>query len=88
MARILVLFYSRTGATLALARHVCRGIESVAGATAVQVGTANFADPLIWPKLLEGITDYLGRHQIARISDLVGTIDTRSADTARPDACS
>jgi len=35
MARILVLFYSRTGATLALARHVCRGIESVAGATAV-----------------------------------------------------
>ena len=35
MARILVLFYSRTGATLALARQVCRGIESVAGATAV-----------------------------------------------------
>jgi NAD(P)H dehydrogenase (quinone) len=35
MARILVLFYSRTGATLALARQVCRGIESVAGATAL-----------------------------------------------------
>jgi NAD(P)H dehydrogenase (quinone) len=35
MAKILVLFYSRTGATLALARQVCRGIESVAGATAV-----------------------------------------------------
>ncbi len=35
MARILVLFYSRNGATLALARQVCRGIESVAGATAV-----------------------------------------------------
>jgi NAD(P)H dehydrogenase (quinone) len=35
MARILVLFYSRTGATLALARQVCRGVESVAGATAV-----------------------------------------------------
>lgn len=35
MARILVLFYSRTGATLELARQVCRGIESVTGASAV-----------------------------------------------------
>lgn len=35
MARILVLFYSRSGATLELARHVCRGVESVTGATAV-----------------------------------------------------
>ena len=33
--RILVLFYSRTGATLELARQVCRGIESVPGAKAV-----------------------------------------------------
>src|SRR6185436_5289747 len=29
----------------------------IAGATAVQVGTANFVDPLIWPKLLDGIED-------------------------------
>jgi NAD(P)H dehydrogenase (quinone) len=35
MARILVLFYSRSGATLELARHICRGIESVPGAAAV-----------------------------------------------------
>ncbi len=35
MVRILVLFYSRTGATLELARQVCRGIESVTGASAV-----------------------------------------------------
>jgi NAD(P)H dehydrogenase (quinone) len=35
MVRILVLFYSRTGATLELARQVCRGIDSVPGATAV-----------------------------------------------------
>jgi NAD(P)H dehydrogenase (quinone) len=33
MSDILVLFYSRNGATAELARHVCRGIESVAGAT-------------------------------------------------------
>lgn len=34
MAEILVVFYSRTGATASLARHVCRGIESIANATA------------------------------------------------------
>jgi NAD(P)H dehydrogenase (quinone) len=34
MAEILVLFYSRKGSTAELARQVCRGIESVSGATA------------------------------------------------------
>jgi len=48
----------------------------IAGATAVQVGTANFVDPFIWPKLEAGIRDYLQRHGIARVSELVGTLDT------------
>ena len=48
----------------------------IAGATAVQVGTANFVDPLIWDKLLDGIRDYLRRHHIDRVADLVGAIDT------------
>jgi len=34
MAEILVLYYSRNGSTAELARHVCRGVESVQGATA------------------------------------------------------
>ena len=34
MSEILVLYYSRTGATAELARQVCRGIEAVAGASA------------------------------------------------------
>jgi NAD(P)H dehydrogenase (quinone) len=34
MAQILVLYYSRDGSTAELARHVCRGIESVEGAQA------------------------------------------------------
>lgn len=34
MAEILVLFYSRKGSTAELARHVCRGVESVSGARA------------------------------------------------------
>ena len=50
------------------------------GATAVQVGTANFVDPFIWPKLLDGIRDYMKRHNVARVADLVGTVDTRSRD--------
>src|SRR5437868_6865899 len=52
----------------------------VAGASAVQVGTANFVDPFIWGKLLAGMQDYLERHGVARIADLVGTIDTRAKD--------
>jgi dihydroorotate dehydrogenase (NAD+) catalytic subunit len=48
----------------------------LAGADAVQIGTANFADPFVWSKVLEGITDYLRRHDIARLSDLVGAAHT------------
>jgi dihydroorotate dehydrogenase (NAD+) catalytic subunit len=47
----------------------------IAGANAVQVGTANFVDPFIWTKLLDGIRDYGRRHELARLSDLVGTVD-------------
>lgn len=52
----------------------------IAGASAVQVGTANFVDPFIWPKLLGGITDYLSRHDVERVSDLVGTVDLGARD--------
>jgi dihydroorotate dehydrogenase (NAD+) catalytic subunit len=55
----------------------------IAGASAVQVGTANFVDPFIWQKLLDGIGEYMERHQIARIGDLVGTLDTEHALTER-----
>jgi dihydroorotate dehydrogenase (NAD+) catalytic subunit len=52
----------------------------IAGATAVQVGTANFVDPFIWSKLVDGMTGYMERHRIARIRDLVGTIDTSTRE--------
>jgi dihydroorotate dehydrogenase (NAD+) catalytic subunit len=52
----------------------------IAGATAVQVGTANFVDPFIWTKLTDGIRDYMTRHRIARLADLVGTIDTSTRE--------
>src|SRR5687768_16508819 len=36
----------------------------IAGANAVQVGTANFVDPFIWTKLLDGLRAYMRRHAI------------------------
>src|SRR6187397_3627044 len=54
----------------------------VAGAHAVQVGTANFVDPFIWQKLTDGIGDYLTRHHIAKVSDLVGSLRVPSHEHA------
>jgi len=46
----------------------------IAGAAAVQVGTANFVDPFIWSKLTSGLDDYMTRHHISKVSDLVGSL--------------
>jgi dihydroorotate dehydrogenase (NAD+) catalytic subunit len=48
----------------------------LAGSTAVQIGTANFADPFIWSKVLSGLRDYMTRHSVVDIGSLVGQIDT------------
>jgi len=48
----------------------------VAGAAAVGVGTALFYDPLVCKKINAGITDYLERHDMASVSELVGTLQT------------
>jgi dihydroorotate dehydrogenase (NAD+) catalytic subunit len=58
----------------------------IAGATAVQVGTANFVDPFIWSKLLDGLREYMTRHDLARIADLIGTIDTEHSVAERSGA--
>ncbi len=55
----------------------------IAGASAVQVGTASFVDPFIWQKLLDGMRDYMQRHRVARIADLTATLDLRNATGAR-----
>jgi dihydroorotate dehydrogenase (NAD+) catalytic subunit len=58
----------------------------IAGAIAVQVGTASFVDPFIWPKLLDGITDYMRRHQVEHLTDIVGSVDTDQAVAERSGA--
>jgi dihydroorotate dehydrogenase (NAD+) catalytic subunit len=54
----------------------------IAGATAVQVGTQNFVDPLIWTKVIDGIDAYLTRHRLTRVADLVGTMHVPSKEHA------
>ena len=47
----------------------------IAGASAVGVGTALFYDPLVCPSINQGIVDYLKRHELTEISQLVGTLN-------------
>ncbi len=44
----------------------------LAGATAVQVGTANFIDPSVTVKIVDYIEDYLKRHNISSIREIIG----------------
>jgi len=47
----------------------------LAGASAVQVGTANFVDPTSTMRVLDGLTEYCVRHGVARVSDLIGALE-------------
>ena len=44
----------------------------LAGATAIQLGTANFIDPQVTVKVVEGIEEYMTRHNIQDINELIG----------------
>lgn len=44
----------------------------LAGATTIQVGTANFIDPAVTMKIVDGIEDYMIRHKIDDVNDLIG----------------
>lgn len=46
----------------------------MAGATAIEVGTANFIDPAVTVKIVDGIDEYLNRHGFASVSDIRGII--------------
>ena len=46
----------------------------LAGASAIQVGTANFIDPAVTIKITEGINDYLDKNGFQKIQDIVGLI--------------
>ncbi len=66
----------------------CGGIENardaieylLAGARAVQVGTANFYDPMVMPNIIEGIRDYLAERNLSSVEDIIG-----AAHEAKPE---
>ena len=46
----------------------------IAGATAIQVGTANFIDPQITMKIIDGLNFYLDKHKIKSVKELTGSM--------------
>ena len=48
----------------------------LAGATAVQVGTASYADPRATERLAQGLEQWCARHHVARVAELTGALDT------------
>jgi len=47
----------------------------LAGASAIQIGTANFIDPTVTIKIIEGIDDYLNRHGYNSIAEIIGAME-------------
>ena len=48
----------------------------VAGASAVQVGTASFVNPRSGVEIIDGMQDYMKKNRIKKITDIVGTLKT------------
>ncbi len=49
----------------------------LAGATAVSVGTANFANPKVTEQIVDGIRDYMKMYKVADIKELIGAVHDR-----------
>ena len=47
----------------------------LAGASAIEVGTANFIDPAVTGKIVDGINDYLDRHGFSSVRDIIGALE-------------
>ena len=47
----------------------------LAGASAIQIGTANFIDPAVTVKVAAGINDYLDRHGFASVKEIIGALE-------------
>ena len=58
---------------------ICSATDAIefllAGASAIQIGTANFIDPSISEKVIDGIADYLQRHGFNSVKDIIGALE-------------
>ncbi|MBI1423910.1 MAG: dihydroorotate dehydrogenase [Gammaproteobacteria bacterium] len=50
----------------------------IAGATGIGIGTALFYDPLVCPKINDGIVKYLLKHEMSNVNQLIGTLQLNS----------
>jgi dihydroorotate dehydrogenase (NAD+) catalytic subunit len=46
----------------------------IAGASAIQIGTANFIDPQVSLKIIDGIDEYLGRYNFKSVNEIIGCL--------------
>ena len=46
----------------------------IAGASAVAVGTANFINPMATIEIIDGINEYLDRHNIKSVSEIINSV--------------
>ena len=57
---------------------ICSATDTIefllAGASAIQIGTANFIDPSISEKVVDGIADYLERHGFNSVQEIIGAL--------------
>ena len=47
----------------------------MAGATAIQIGTANFVDPQVTLKVRNGINEWLDNHGCKSINEIIGCVE-------------
>jgi dihydroorotate dehydrogenase (NAD+) catalytic subunit len=52
----------------------------LAGASAVQIGTASFVHPAAMPTIIDGLDQFCARRGIARIAELIGAVSNEEAD--------
>lgn len=58
---------------------ICNAADAIeflmAGATAIQIGTANFIDPTVTVKVRDGINEWLDRHGCTSVSEIIGALN-------------
>ena len=58
---------------------ICNATDAIefllAGASAIQIGTANFIDPSVSEKVIDGIQEYLERHGFNSVQDIIGALE-------------
>lgn len=58
---------------------ICKAEDAIeflmAGATAIEIGTANFLDPAVTIKVRDGINDWLDRHGCSSVNEIIGALE-------------